>query len=255
MSFRLLTGAAVGLLAVACSVDNGAAETETAAGAASVQTNSDVQVISAKAGGTILWGVKPAGSPFDASQCTFSNRKPYTGSSQANTIATADCTDVLIRAKGPSINRYIEPVAYLLEKPSLSYASFRNWCAEVEVVVAIKAAAWDDGSFEGVGFYGYAQQINQDENQRRVFYTKGDARLKRIGEATLKNEGHQKAYLYKFSGAGPCEPNGSGDNPGGAIEFKPFVTFRGGHDRWEAVTANHSVSYGKAWDRKGDLLD
>jgi hypothetical protein len=76
-----------------------------------------------------------------------------------------------------------------------------------------------------------------NEGQTRVFYDKSDRRLARVGETTLKNEGHQKVYLYKFGGAGPCEVNGSGDNPSSAIDVKPYVAFDGDGERWEAARA------------------
>lgn len=217
-------------------------------------SNTDVQVISAKSSGTIQWGVGGF-EGYDSTKCSYFEKRPYTLSNQFTSSAKADCTEALIKKSGPTVNRYVEPQAAIREGAdgSVTYSSFRNWCGQVEVVVAVKAAAWDAPSFKGIGFYANAYPIN--EGQTRVFYDKGDARLARIGEATLKNEGHQKAYLYKFAGAGPCEPNGSGDNPSGAIEFKPYVTFDGDYERWEAVQANHRVGYQQQWDRRGDLLD
>lgn len=131
----------------------------------------------------------------------------------------------------------------------------RHWCAEVNVIVAVKAAAWDSPSFEGIGFHGYERILDEDASTRQVFYAKDDARLHRVGEATVKNAQHDKAYLYEFSGAGPCEINGTGDNPRTKIEFKPFVRYAGDVVRWENVHENHSLAYGDSWSRKADILE
>jgi hypothetical protein len=253
LSYKLgALGALLLVTAVGCSssgADSGTSADEVNSGA-----NTDVQVISAKSYGTIQWDTGGF-QGFDAKKCKFSDRRPST-SSQYTSTAKADCTDALIAKLGASVNRYVEPIAWIREgaNGSLDYSSFRHWCGQVEVVVAVKAAAWDAQSFKGIGFYGNASPINDGDNTR-VYYEKNDSRLTRIGEATLKNEGHQKVYLYKFAGAGPCEANGTGDNPGGAIELKPFVTFAPDHERWESVQANHRVGYHQSWDRRGDLLD
>lgn len=256
MSVRFVAGAlgAVLLGVVGCSGASGS-ESGTSADEVNSGSNTDVQVISAKSFGAISWGVGGF-EGFDSKKCSYSDRQPYTSSNQYTATAKADCTEALIGKLGASINRYVEPQAWIREPApggNVDYTSFRNWCGQVEVVVAVKAAAWDAASFKGIGFYADARAIN--DGQTRVFYDKSDTRLARIGEATLKNEGHQKVYLYKFAGAGPCEPNGSGDNPGGSVEFKPYVTFDGDHERWEAVQPNHKVSYRQTWERRGDLLD
>ncbi len=173
----------------------------------------------------------------------------------STSTAKVDCTDALANARGAVINQYIEKQAWIRESPSLSYAVFRNWCAEVEVVVAVKAAAWDAPKFQGIGFYSNAGVITEDVSTRGIFWNKSDKRLKRVGEATLKKEGHQKVYLYKFSGAGPCEVNGTGDNPGGNIEFKPYARFAGDQYRWESIPGNHTVAYRQDWNRRAELLD
>lgn len=225
-----------------------AADSETNADEVNASENTDVQVISAKSSGVLRF---VAGSTYDARKCIYSDKRPADG--RFTSTAKADCTDALISALGPTINRYIEPTAYLQESPELQYVELRHWCGAVEVVVGVKAAAWDSPSFKGVGFYAETAEITQ--GQTRVFYDKNDARLSRIGEATLKNENHAKVYLYKFFGAGPCETNGSGDNPRTSIVFKPYVTFDGDNERWEAVPGNHGLRYEQAWERRGDLLD
>ncbi len=242
----------VGAIA-ACS--SGASVNETTVGESNAD-NKDVQMISARSQGAILWNVSKS-ARFDASKCTFQDRTAAPAShAEFTATAKAECTDALAQAMGvPPINRYIEPIAWIREDPNISNAAMRHWCSQVEVVVAVKASGWDSPSFEGIGFYGYESTLNQESSHRTVFYSKNDTRLVRVAERTLKNEGHQKVYLYKFSGAGPCETNGSGDDPSGKIEFKPFVRYAGGHERWEAVNGNHSLAFRQSFDRTSDLLN
>jgi hypothetical protein len=129
-----------------------------------------------------------------------------------------------VSLRGP--NRYVEPLAWLREGPELQHAVFRHWCAAIEVVVAVKAAAWESTALEVVGFYAHTGVINANAADRRVFYAKDDARLVRVGEATLKREG-EHAYLFAFSGAGPCEPHRTGRSPRGVAELKPYLRFAG----------------------------
>jgi hypothetical protein len=63
------------------------------------------------------------------------------------------------------------------------------------------------------------------------------------------------ACLSIYQVVGPCEVNGTGDNPRSSLEFKPYVSFAGEHERWEAVPQNHSIGYEKSWDRRAELLD
>jgi hypothetical protein len=212
--------------------------------------NIDVQVVSARSVQTIAFDF---GGRFDAKKCVYSDKRPTT-SRQYTAEAKADCTDEVARGQGrPLINVYKEPLAWIRENGgSIEYVTFRHWCTEIDVTVAVKAAAWDSESFEGIGFYADESTLNADEDDRRTFYAKDDSRLVRVGDATLKNG--EKAYLYRFGGAGPCETNGSGDNPTHSIHFKPYMKYRGGIERWEAVSENHGLAYRQEWDRRGDLL-
>lgn len=249
---RVFALGAMGALAMACS---SSADATTGEADFTSESNTDVQVISAKTYGSIQWG--DGGATLDGRKCVFYDKRPYDreGSTEFSAQAHADCTAALANAKGLPVNQYQEPLAWIHETMDVDHAVFRHWCAEAEVIVAVKAAAWDSPSFEGIGFYGFEMTLNNNPANRRVFYSKTDARMKRVGEGTLKNEGHQKVYLYRFAGAGPCEINGSGQNPRGRLEFKPYANYQGGHERWENVPANHSVGYQQSWDRRGDLLD
>jgi hypothetical protein len=237
---------ALALVSVGC---GSAPDNTTSSDSLNAANNSDVQVISAKSGGTVQWGI---GGPWDATRCQYADREPAF-TAEFTSRAKADCTEAFIAARGPAINRYVERSASIRETPNLTHVSFRHWCGEIEVVVAIKAAAFDSRSFEGIGFFADSRTVN--EGEQRVFYGKDDPRLVRIGEATLKNEGHQRAYLYKFSGAGPCEPNGTGDNPSGEVSFKPYVLFTPEQERWENVPKDHAIRYRQSWDRRAELLD
>ena len=230
----------------ACGGSEGTSQ-DSANAAASSAANDDVQAISAKAYGNVDMSL-------DLLKCRFFDKMPDTiQNSGFTTDAKADCTDVVAALEGvPPINTYTEPLVWVREDPNPSYAVSRHWCAQLEVVVAVKAAAWDAPSFKGIGFYGYDELLNSDESARQVFYDKNDSRLSRVGERSLKNG--DKVYLYKFGGAGPCETNGDGDNPSGRVEFKAFVRYDGDQDRWENVSENHTVSYEQTWDRSGDLL-
>ena len=215
------------------------------------ETNLDVQVVSAKSlGGSILGNGDPR---FDALKCEFYDIEPYESTS-VNAVAKADCTKVLMDGTElPSIIDFTEPVAWLrVENDEIRSASMRHWCGFVEVVVAVKAAAWDADSFEGIGFYAHESALAVESTDDRVFYEKDDPRLVRIGEARLKDG--ELTYLYKFTGAGPCETNGTGDNPRHALEFKPYVLYEGGYERWEAVDANHGLYFQQSWDRSHDLF-
>jgi hypothetical protein len=214
-------------------------------------TNTDVQVLSAKSGGLIFWTLGKG--TLDVSRCTFGDRQATT-STEFPTRASADCTEMLVNGLGPSINHYVEPLASLREGPDgLEHFSFRHWCGQVEIDVAVKAAAWDAPSFDGIGFYAPSAPARVGTD--RMFYAKNDPLLNRIGEATLASEGHEKVYIYRFVGAGPCEVNGTGDNPSGSLEFKPYVSFAGEHERWEAVPQNHGIAYEESWDRRRELLE
>jgi hypothetical protein len=213
-------------------------------------SNVDVQVLRAAASGTVFTEGHPL---FNRHNCKFFDVQPE---SPEKGIAKADCTDEIMKGFGlPSINNYIENLAWVRLAPGTTGVvgeQFRHWCAKVEVDIAIKAAAWDSASFEGVGFFAQDPALGVPDDKSRVFYAKGDTRLVRKGEATLKNG--EKAYLYSFIGAGPCEVNGTGNNPSRELVFKPFVTYAGGHERWEAISGNHGIGYRKSWDRSGDLL-
>lgn len=212
--------------------------------------NTDVQVISAKASGL----VSIDNQAYDFTKCRFYDKQPA-ATSQYTSDARADCTDVIAAGqKRPPVNVYHGQAA-IRENPNVSYVSLRYWCEELDVTVAVKAAAWDSPNFQGIGFYGRDGAINEKPEEQHTFYAKDDLRLVRVGEATLKREGGQKVYLYRFGGAGPCEVNGSGDNPSHSFELKPMVRYKGGIERWEAVSNNHGVAYQQSWDRRADLLD
>ncbi len=240
--------AVFGTLGLGC---GGSAETSAGTDEMTASENLDVQVVSAKSDGTIQWG-DGGFMGYDALKCRYFDAKPLPEPREFTSTAKADCTEPFVAKEGPSIDRYVEPIAWIREAPNVVHASFRHWCGRIEVVVAVKAAAWDAPSFEGIGFFADAHAINVSDT--RVFYEKGDGRLLRIGEAKLKNSNLERAYLYKFSGAGPCEANGTGDNPGGSVDFKPYGSFAGGHERWEAVPGNHRIAYRQAWDRRSELL-
>ena len=212
--------------------------------------NTDVQVLSASAGSSVDWALDRA--PYDLRKCVLSDRKAIE-SGTYDFEAKADCTDALMDgAHLPSVNRYTEPLAWIQEAPTLTYATLRHWCSKLDVVVAVKAAAWDAPSFRGIGFYGYDLVLDAADADRRTFYAKDDPRLVRTGEATLKNG--EAAYLYEFTGAGPCAVNGAGDNPTHAFELKPYVTYDGDVERWEDVPGNHGVRYHESWSREHELL-
>lgn len=211
--------------------------------------NTDVQVVSAKASGL----VSGDNQAYDFKKCRFYDKQPAM-TPQFTSAARADCTDMIAAAqKRPAVNLY-HGEAWIRENPDVSYVSLRYWCEELDIVVAVKAAAWDSPDFEGIGFYGREGALDETPAEQRVFYAKDDPRLVRVGEGTLKNEGGAKVYLYRFGGAGPCEVNGSGDNPSHSFEFKPMVRYHGNLERWEAVSNNHGVAYDQSWDRSGDLL-
>lgn len=218
--------------------------------------NTDVQVVSARSTGTITWSDGGRQGGYDTLACRFSHKQAYASpSGEFDFTAKADCTDAVAAAqKRAPINAYREPLAWVRGDAAVSHATMRHWCNAVEVVVAVKAAAWDAPSFDGVGFYASDRIINA-EGGDRVFYRKDDPRLVRVGEGTLKNEDHARVYLYAFGGAGPCEVSGSGEEPHHALAFKAYVRFAGEHERWEAVAQNHELRSQKAWDRRGDILD
>lgn len=212
-------------------------------------SNRDVQLVEAQASGQTS-----TDSRIDYKKCDFSDRQslPQTAN-QMTASAKADCSDMLASAQErPPINGYHEPIAYLRENPNLSYVTVRHWCQELDVTVAVKAAAWDSPSFDGIGFYGYDRVLDSDADQRRVFYAKDDARLVRVGSATLKSG--EPVYLYRFGGAGPCAEQGSGDNPSTAVEFKAFVRYQGSVERWEELSGNHSLQFNQTIDARNDLL-
>lgn len=212
----------------------------------------DVQVVSASSRGAITWDL--TASAYDARSCHFADRRTTTSTTEFTATATADCTDAVAAAQGrPPLNRYIETTAWIREDPILSRVVMRHWCAELDVVVAIERDTWDDPAFEGVGFYARDSTDEEPRGDGRTFVAKGDGRLKRVGEAELRNGG-TRVYLYCFGGAGPCAVNGSGQDPAGFIEFKPFVRLSNGRERWEAVDANHAVRYRESWSRSEQLL-
>jgi hypothetical protein len=239
------------LLVAGCAAPD--ADEATSAEEVNAAANTDVQVISASSDNTIHWGM--GGPSLDARKCTYFDKEPYPNSREFNFRAKADCTDALAALRGATINRYVEPLVWIREDSELRHAAFRHWCSSVEVVVAVKADAWDSPAFEGIGFYARAAIINDRPEDQRVFYRKDDPRLVRVGDARLKREGGQRAYLYKFAGAGPCEVNGTGSAPRGEIEFKPYVSYDGDHERWEAVAANHTLRHRQGWDRRDALLE
>jgi hypothetical protein len=237
-------------LLAACGGSGESTRTDATGDELGVADNLDVQVVKAQASGQ----VSADSQRYDWKKCIFSDREANTTSAEFTSSAKADCTDMVAAVQGrPAVNVYHEPLAWIREDPSLSYVVMRHWCEELDVTVAVKAAAWDSSSFEGIGFYGHEPALNETPDEQRVFYAKSDPRLVRIGEATLA-AGGEKAYLYRFGGAGPCEVNGSGDNPTHAFEFKPFVRYRGDIERWEAIESNHALRYDERWDRSGDLL-
>jgi hypothetical protein len=242
----------------ACSSSSSSADNTATGNAAalneSANNNTDVQVINAHAWGDLHIGMSTEQDGLDFSTCTISDEQPDT-SSAGLIDAKGDCTDPLIaRRNEASIDHVVEPLVWLRKDGNtITSASFRYWCAEVEVDVAVKAAAWDSPSFQGIGFFADAGAINVD--QTRTLYSKSDPHLKRIGQGTLRGENHEPVYLYRFTGGGPCGINGDDENPTSVVSFKPYVTYDGGIERWEAVTDNHTLSYGQTWSRQGDLLD
>jgi hypothetical protein len=248
-SFRSLVVACISATLVGCGDETGA----DSANIGEVGVNTDVQVVSAASlTNAIRWDVTDP--KFDPYTCDFYDKKPTT-STTATAQAAADCTNAVIAGFGRAVlNQYIEPLAWIREDPELTYVSMRHWCSQVDVTVAVKAAAWDSPSFEGIGFYGHEPTINAAPEARHVFYEKDDPRLARVGEGKLKHEG-ERVYLYRFAGAGPCEVNGTGNVPKVArLEFKPYMQYEGGHVRWEAVEGNHGLGYNQRWDRSHDLL-
>jgi hypothetical protein len=245
-------------LALPACASRGDANGDTASGALSSSENTDVQVVSAASKSQLTWDVTTP--RYDFLKCHYYDKVQAPPLRQGQipeftAEAKADCTDaVALAQERPPINGYFEPLAWIRENPNLDRVVMRHWCHELDVTVAVKAAAWDSPNFEGIGFYGHEPVINADQDKRRVFYAKDDPRLVRVGEGKLKNEGDAKVYLYRFGGAGPCAVNGSGQAPSSKVEFKPFVKFAGGEERWEAVKANHGLRFRESWDRRGDLL-
>lgn len=241
-----MAACALGLVACAASADDGGASSATAN--LDEANNLDVQTISAHAWGDLHLGQIAGMDGIPIDQCTVTHITPGTS---GYSDAQADCTDALVAKRGASIDHLVEPLVWLrMTGDRIDSAMFRHWCGEVSVQVAVKASAWDAPTFAGIGFYADAGDITAD--QKQTFYAKNDAHLTRTGNAKLKDG--TPVYLYNFSGAGPCEVNGSGDQPGGSVAFRPYVKYSGGEMRWEAVSANHTVGYGAQWSRQSDLL-
>lgn len=217
----------------------------------SAQSSLDVQVVraSSKAAPISLH------APFSQHACRYFDVRDE-GNDRGS--AKADCTAEMMASFGrPALNAYIEPLAWVTFKPGtteVASETFRHWCAEASVTVAVKASAWDDASFEGIGFWTRDAALEVPTEKERVFYAKNDPRLVRSGDATLKDGA--RVYLYQFVGAGPCAVNGTGDNPGHELLFKPYVTYLGGHERWEELpgNGNHGLRFQQSWDRSQDLL-
>jgi len=218
-----------------------------------VASNLDVQVIRASVGPSVFLGGNPAFSQRDCKFFQLERREGNKG------VAKADCTEELMAGAGrPAFSNYIEPLAWVRLRPDVldvdQVEAFRHWCSLTKIVVAVKAAAVDSPKFLGIGFWSHENIVAGVWNYERVFYARNDPKLVRTGEATLKNG--ERVYLYEFVGAGPCAVNGTGDNPTHELLFKPFVTYEGGHQRWEALpdNRNHGIRHGQTWDRSSDLL-
>ena len=240
-------GRGPGLVACAGSADDGVAASSATANLDEAN-NLDVQTVSAHAWGDLHLAQSAAMEGIPIEQCTVSN---ITTGTSGYSDAKADCTDALVAKRGASIDHLVEQLVWLrMTGDRIDSAVFRHWCGEVSVEVAVKTAAWDAPSLAGIGFYADAGDMTLD--QKQTFYAKDDAHLKRTGEAKRKDG--TPVYLYAFSGAGPCEINGSGDPPGGSVAFRPYVKYASGEMRWEAVSANHEVGYGAQWSRQATLL-
>lgn len=205
--------------------------------------NTDIQLIAVNAIGNVT-------SSLAWNDCSISDKSPL-GAGRFE--ARADCTDAASTAMNlPLINRYVEPLLWIYENSSSTTYASRHWCMETRLVVAVKEAALNSPNFREIGFYSYDALMNSGNNGTIVTYAKDDWRLQRHGEAHLKSG--EKVVLFKFGGAGPCAVNGTGDNPGGRLMFKPFVTYDGGLRRWESVSGNHGIGYGEHIYRGSDLL-
>lgn len=186
--------------------------------------NLDIQLLSA----SVLGNVTGVTGDF-INNCTIFD--------QSGDHAKADCTAAAEFALGlPMLAPYIEQDV----TTSNGHISAGHWCGETRVVVAVKEAAFNSPNFREIGFYA---RIPSNGNEGSfVTIAKNDPRLEQVSIGTLKNG--EKALFYKFGAAGPCESVGSGNNPSGRVELKPFVTYEGGLRRWEAVPQNHSFGYG-----------
>jgi hypothetical protein len=236
------------ILAALCSQACRHNDTATSETLNATQPNTDIQVVKVESRGTIMFS--NIASPGTASyfDCNYKDTTIINGAQGAR----ATCTSAVAQAKGfPMVNNYVEPEATYRGNPG-NAASFRHWCHGSEVTVAVKKAAYESANFQGVGFYGRDNIINNANDQQRIFHPKNS--LKLAGSEELKNEGNQEVVLMKFFAAGPCEINGTGRNPSGFMEFKPYVSYDGFIERWENVSDNHKISYGKSWDRSGDLF-
>lgn len=212
--------------------------------------NTDIQVISVKYKGTITFGSE-AGK-VNYLDCNFTDTEVLPSRAQG---ARADCTSAIIKAKGMlMVNRYVEPEASYRGNPGSS-SSFRHWCTGSEVTVAIKKSAYESSNFQGVGFFGRDNIINNANDNQKTFYPKSSSFLKSFGTPKkLVKEGNQEVLLFKFFAAGPCEISGTGRNPTTVMEFKPYVSYDGFIERWENVPNNHGIRYAQDWDRSSELL-
>jgi hypothetical protein len=110
--------------------------------------------------------------------------------------STARKAAAVAQAKGfPMVNNYVEPEATYRGNPG-NAASFRHWSHGSEVTVAVKKAAYDSANFQGVGFYGKDNIINNASDQQRIFHAK--KRLKIVGSDELKNEGNPPDITKPF---------------------------------------------------------
>ena len=212
--------------------------------------NTDIQTIKVESRGTIMFSSESQVGVAQYRNCDYTDTAIINGSQGAR----ANCTSAVATAKDlVMVNRYVEPQATYNGSPG-NAARFRHWCHGSEVTVAVKKAAYDSASFQGIGFYGRDNIINNANTDQRTYYPKTSSLMKIVGSAKLKNEGNQEVHLIKFFAAGPCEVSGTGRNPTGKMVFKPYVSFDGFVERWENVPDNHGISYAQSWDRSADLL-
>jgi hypothetical protein len=217
----------------------------------SESSNTDIQVIAAKDLGPLHLGVMD--NRFDAKDCNFFDKEPLNRQSEFTHSASGDCTEMIEEGTGLSlINSYVAPLFYIRESDQgIGRVSSSHFCHELEILVAIKEAAYHSPEYKGMGFYAKDDSTLLAAANDMRFFSK-DSGLSPIGRDQLKSG--ESVLLFKFIGAGSCATAGSGQAPTSKLSFKPFVDFAGGHRRWEAVAENHKVGSRDQWDRSSDLL-